>query len=64
MEEDRIFDIILACIFSAIILLKVFGIIQVSWWIIFSPLIAAAAFGILLFFVGGIALMINLWRNK
>lgn len=47
-------------LFLVLLVLKLLGVIAVSWWVVFSPLFVVAAFFIALFVVPTIII----WRNK
>lgn len=49
---------------TLIVALKLFGIVNVSWWIILSPIWGAAVFGILIFISAVIASVIVRSKNK
>lgn len=51
---------VFTALFLVLLVLKLLGVIAVSWWVVFAPLLVVLAFFIILFVVPSVIL----WRNK
>lgn len=51
---------VFTALFLVLLVLKLVGVIGVSWWVVFAPLLVVLVFFIILFVVPSIII----WRNK
>lgn len=52
---------ILDVLFVVLVLLKLLGVITISWWLVFSPLIVGLLIGLIVLIIQWVVVS-NLWR--
>jgi len=64
MNEDRLAEILVVLIIIAVFVLKLTNVINVSWWIIFSPLLFLLGLGCIMAIALTIAFIISLCKGE